>query len=965
MKLLALHLEGFGRLVGRDFAFSPGFNLIYGPNEAGKSTLQQAILALLYGFFDDGSITTAKRAAAAAWQPWQADAPYAGRLRYALADGQTFEVRRTFGPKPGVSLFLQADSAAPKDVSGAYRSASQGRLFFADAQLGLSKTVFENTCTVRQAELVALESSAAAITDTLTRLAASASADTNVADALAALEQALKEVGTERAWAKPLPQAQQKLKALEAERVKVQQARRELFSRIVEQQQVAARVQALEEEIARWAYLEQIAAAGEIRARLDVLEKAQAAVLQQEAQVGQWQTWASFPVQLRDEVLRLQERRTQMRQERTQSQPRAEQAQAALAAQRAKIAASEARIAALEDARSTPVAARAELQALAETWRRAQASHQAVQERERKAQALAAEAERRIAPERAALLPAVEAGALGLAQAQQQLEQAREKATAAAQALAQAEAEWARTGMSAAQFQTLEQTVHEIQSGARPAPKPHRGCRFWPFGKSNAQPDPTPTELVIYAQITPLHTALVQAQGDLESARRALDELETAARSRWGALLDETLSAAAFAALGARLERYQRAEAGLEQQHVTVAELQREVVAAQAAEAQALAALQSRLVSRGLPATDAQQALADFERQCQRHAELAREESALEHARSEARAYERELAAWQERQTALAQVEAELSAVLAQAEVSCEPETLEAGLARFAEGVANWQQWEKSRAAYEAALSHRDALLAQGDAAALAATWAESQAKLSLIQQEHPDWAALTPDQPPQQYAQKRQHAEQQRGTERETLARLRDEIQRAAESLRHPAELEEEIAALKAEVHRLERFRDALTLASAELAQANQEFQRQFAPKLESLMCAGLRQITDARYTQARVDASTLAVSLLAPERNEQVGVERLSTGTRDLVYLMLRMSIARLMSSTSERLPLLLDDPLVQYDRDRRDRALAFLMQAAVETQVLFFTKDAEILAQVEQNGADAARWCVLRLD
>ena len=962
MKLLNLHLDGFGRLVGRDFAFAPGFNLIYGPNETGKSTLQQAILALLYGFFDDGSVTAAKRAVAAAWQPWQADALYAGQLRYALGDGQVFEVQRIFGPKPGASLLLHSDSAAPRDVSGEYRSASQGRLFFADAQLGLSKAVFENTCTVRQAELVALESSAAVITGTLTRLAASASTDTNVADALAVLEQALKDVGTERAWAKPLPQAQQKLKTLEAERVKVQQARRELFSHIVEQQQVEARVQVLEAEIARWDYLELAATAAEIRRRLDVLEQAQVAVAQQAARMEQWQAWANFPVHLRDEVWRLQERRAQLQQECAQGRPRAEEAQSALAAQRAKIEAAEARIAALEDARSTPAAAQAELQALAETWRRVQDSHQAMQERLYKAQALANEAARRIAWEHTALLPALDVGHAGLAQARQQLEQARERVATSAQALAQAEAEWTRTGMSVAQFQGLEQTVHEIQSGVRPAPPPRRGCRFWPFGKARAQPDLTPTELVIYAQIRPLHTALVKAQVDLESARDALGELEAALHSHWGVLLDETLSAEAFAALGARLGRYQRAEAGLEQQNTTVAELQGEIVAIQEAQTQAYTALQYKLVSLGSPATDVQQALADFGQRCQRHAELGREETALEHTRSEARAYERELAAWQDRQNALAQAEAELCAALIQAEIICESTTLNAGLTRFAEGIEKWRQWEKARAEYEAALKQRDALLAQGDVAAWEATWAESQTRLFLIQQEHPEWGTLTLDQTPQHYAQQRQHIEERRVTERDMLTRLRDEIQRAAESLRHPAEVEEEIAAVKAEIHRLERFRDALILASTELAQANQEFQQQFAPKLESLMCEGLRQITDERYTQVHVDASSLAVFLLAPERNEQVGVERLSTGTRDLVYLMLRISIAQLMSSTTERLPLLLDDPLVQYDRDRRDRALAFLMQAAAETQVLFFTKDAEILAQVEQIGGNAAGWCVL---
>ncbi len=61
MKLKKIEISGFGKLVNRSFEFGPGLNLIYGFNEAGKSTLQRSILAALYGFFDDGSITCGKK----------------------------------------------------------------------------------------------------------------------------------------------------------------------------------------------------------------------------------------------------------------------------------------------------------------------------------------------------------------------------------------------------------------------------------------------------------------------------------------------------------------------------------------------------------------------------------------------------------------------------------------------------------------------------------------------------------------------------------------------------------------------------------------------------------------------------------------------------------------------------------------------------------------------------------------
>ena len=51
MKFTELKIEGFG--VWRELeikGLSPGLNVFYGPNEAGKTTLMQFARAVLYGF---------------------------------------------------------------------------------------------------------------------------------------------------------------------------------------------------------------------------------------------------------------------------------------------------------------------------------------------------------------------------------------------------------------------------------------------------------------------------------------------------------------------------------------------------------------------------------------------------------------------------------------------------------------------------------------------------------------------------------------------------------------------------------------------------------------------------------------------------------------------------------------------------------------------------------------------------
>jgi uncharacterized protein YhaN len=47
VKLRRLAIGGFGRMSHRTFAFRDGLNVIYGPNEAGKSTIASSFVAAL------------------------------------------------------------------------------------------------------------------------------------------------------------------------------------------------------------------------------------------------------------------------------------------------------------------------------------------------------------------------------------------------------------------------------------------------------------------------------------------------------------------------------------------------------------------------------------------------------------------------------------------------------------------------------------------------------------------------------------------------------------------------------------------------------------------------------------------------------------------------------------------------------------------------------------------------------
>ncbi len=374
MRLLKLRIAGFGKLSDCMVDFTPGFNLVYGPNESGKSTLQRAILALLYGFWGEGSITRSRSVDFDALRPWDTKTPYAGSLSYRLDTGAVFEIQRTFAPKQSTKLLRLPDGT---DVSSDYPHESRGRLYFGQAQWGMSKEVFESTCFVRQAELAIAQNSASAITDTLMRFAASASADTTTSAAVALLDQALRDqVGTERAWTKPLARARQRVRELEDERRQAEQRQREARALLEQRKQIEEHRDRLGHETLRLRALRLLAEQQLVQDRLLRAQAADSEVRRWAAIVTDLELWADFPVALRDTVLDLRAQRSRLKRDVVSREPKARRDQDERDRLAAKIADLEQQIALLADAQDTVVSAARRIDEL-------EALHQATTSQER------------------------------------------------------------------------------------------------------------------------------------------------------------------------------------------------------------------------------------------------------------------------------------------------------------------------------------------------------------------------------------------------------------------------------------------------------------------------------------------------------------------------------------------------------------------------------------------------------
>jgi uncharacterized protein YhaN len=107
----------------------------------------------------------------------------------------------------------------------------------------------------------------------------------------------------------------------------------------------------------------------------------------------------------------------------------------------------------------------------------------------------------------------------------------------------------------------------------------------------------------------------------------------------------------------------------------------------------------------------------------------------------------------------------------------------------------------------------------------------------------------------------------------------------------------------------------------------------------LETHMGSDLAAVTDGRYRRVRVNDKTLDIDVHAPEKDDWVPVTSLSQGTLDLVYLVARLGLVRLVTG-DRRPPLIFDDPFVTLDDARAGRALTLLKGIAADFQVIYMT-------------------------
>ena len=171
-------------------------------------------------------------------------------------------------------------------------------------------------------------------------------------------------------------------------------------------------------------------------------------------------------------------------------------------------------------------------------------------------------------------------------------------------------------------------------------------------------------------------------------------------------------------------------------------------------------------------------------------------------------------------------------------------------------------------------------------------------------------------------------------------------------ESHRPIGQIQAQIADVEESCRNFQFELDALQLAKQKLLSLSGQLHRDFAPQLNARISKALERITGSRYTRAVID-QTLGIRLEDRQTLQLVEVCSLSNGMADLVYLVMRLELLELLCSQGgERVqvPIILDDSFTQLDDERTARLLGYLLEQP-SVQILLFSCHRRERAMLEQ--------------
>ncbi len=130
------------------------------------------------------------------------------------------------------------------------------------------------------------------------------------------------------------------------------------------------------------------------------------------------------------------------------------------------------------------------------------------------------------------------------------------------------------------------------------------------------------------------------------------------------------------------------------------------------------------------------------------------------------------------------------------------------------------------------------------------------------------------------------------------------------------------------------------LMLAQAIMKQAVDKFERQHQPAMLGEVGRLFDHMTAGRYTEIQRKLDERGTLQVVDENGHRKEPHELSTGTREQLYLAIRLAYIRHYCQDAEPLPIVMDDVLVNFDDRRAKQTIEVLRDVAQQVQIVFLT-------------------------
>ena len=211
MKINKIKINAYGKLKEKEINFKDGINLIYGQNEAGKSTLIKFITNSFYG------ISKNKKGKEVSdfdkYKPWSGE-EFSGKLEYELDNKEKYEIYRDFSKK-NPKIFNENMENISKEFN---IDKNKGNEFFYE-QTKIDEDLFLSTLAINQSEVKLENQAQNFLIQKIANLAQTGDDSISFKRVIDRINRRqLDEIGTERSREKPINLVARKLQELNSEK---------------------------------------------------------------------------------------------------------------------------------------------------------------------------------------------------------------------------------------------------------------------------------------------------------------------------------------------------------------------------------------------------------------------------------------------------------------------------------------------------------------------------------------------------------------------------------------------------------------------------------------------------------------------------------------------------------------------------------------------------------------------------